>query len=90
MVVAAISSLGSGGLSLSTLVGLQQPDIPALVAAELAANREDPESNEPATVQPQDVDWQETLIPRGAKTRLGDVVRWLVTKERGGPEGDLK
>lgn len=36
-----------------------------------------------------DVRWSEQLVPQGAKTRLGDAVRAVVNKERGGPIAGL-
>ena len=36
-------------------------------------------------VEPSDVPWQQALVPRGTKTGIGDAVRSLVNKERGGP-----
>ena len=31
------------------------------------------------------VDWAAQLVARGSETRLGDALRWIVDKERGGP-----
>ena len=31
------------------------------------------------------IDWAEQLAPRGSETRLGDALRYVVDKERGGP-----
>ena len=39
--------------------------------------------------QPEDIDWQTELAARGLQTRLGDAVRYLANKERGGPIAGL-
>lgn len=86
-VVFAVANLRSGGLSLRAIAGLEQPDLEAEVAAELAAVTpvEDVDEAKQQSMQPSEVTWQTTLIPRGAKTRIGDAVRSLVNQERGGP-----
>ena len=39
--------------------------------------------------RPEDIDWQTELAARGLQTRLGDAVRYLANKERGGPIAGL-
>ncbi len=95
-VVFAVANLRAEGIPLRTIVGLEQPDFEAQVAAEFAKNNTpsqlnnatDPANSDSATnqnLEPHDVAWQKELVPRGTKTRIGDAVRALVKKERGGP-----
>ncbi len=76
------------GLRCGPIVGLEQPDFepqvaanwPALAqtrSAELRAADRRPGAERGA--------WQQELMPRGTKTRMGDAVRSLVNQERGGP-----
>ena len=86
-VVFAVANLRAPGLSLQAVVGLEQPDIPTQVQAELASHEAADRSAaaDEQGLEPSDVPWQQTLVPRGTKTRIGDAVRALVNKERGGP-----
>ena len=43
------------------------------------------DSDQLPTGNAQPTAWSDVLAPRGTKTRLGDALRWLVDKERGGP-----
>lgn len=43
------------------------------------------ETNTEPAAKPTDINWAERLIPRGNETRLGNVLRSIVEKERGGP-----
>ena len=38
---------------------------------------------------PVPVDWTGQLEPRGSETRLGDALRYLIDKERGGPAAGI-
>ncbi len=49
-----------------------------------ASKREERDATNNHSVEPGDVAWQKELIPRGTKTRIGDAVRAVVKKERGG------
>ncbi|MFW6169252.1 MAG: hypothetical protein ACODAD_02100 [Planctomycetota bacterium] len=84
-VVFAVANLRGGEFSLPAMVGLDQPDLEREVAQQLAAAAatEKAERSGPETTQPEN--WRQALQPRGAKTRLGDAVRSLVSQERGGP-----
>lgn len=86
-VVFAVANLRAEGMPVLAIVGLEQVDLEAQVNAELAKNNPapEPEEKEPATLEPSDIAWQQSLLPRGTKTRLGDALRWVVNKERGGP-----
>ena len=44
-----------------------------------------PPENDPPTAQETPIDWSSRLSPRGTETRLGDALRFLIEKERGGP-----
>ena len=52
-------------------------------ALQIAEAMPDERANEQAAV-PQ-VDWPAELVPRGAQTRIGDNLKFIVEKERGGP-----
>ena len=41
------------------------------------------EASQPTAVP--DVDWAQALVPRGAETRLGDAIQFVIDKEQGGP-----
>lgn len=86
-VVFAVANLRAEALPLKAIVGLEQPDFEAQVAAELASNVTAPETDETQLTgtDPSDINWYEALVPRGTKTRLGDAIRSVVNKERGGP-----
>ena len=47
------------------------------------ANPDTDEADQP-NVAPT-VDWAQTLVPRGAETRLGDAIQFVIDKEQGGP-----
>ncbi|MHB8970383.1 MAG: VWA domain-containing protein [Pirellulaceae bacterium] len=85
--VLAVASLRAPDLAWRAIVGLEQPDFAAEVTAELATGKvaDRVETATTPTLEPVDVAWQQALVPRGAKTRLGDAIRATVNKERGGP-----
>ena len=91
VVVFAIANLRAPSVSWRAVVGLEQPNFAAQVQEELAtqepiaAKRDEDEQS----VEPDRVEWQQRLVPRGTKTRIGDAVRFLVNKERGGPIAGL-
>ena len=68
---------------------LRSPDTSLLVSLGLQPETSHdplPEINVEQEIQTEpQVNWSAELIPQGAKTRLGDAVRYLVNKERGGP-----
>lgn len=84
-VVFAVANLRAGDFSLAAITGLDQPDIEAKVVEELAAAGSEESADQDRPEKRQATDWQQTLLPRGTKTRLGDAIRSLVSQERGGP-----
>ncbi len=75
------------------------PDAPLLSIVGLSANRPATDSDEPAEEAEAEgesadlatttEDWQTELLPQGTATRLGDAIRYVVNKERGGPVAGL-
>ncbi len=86
-IVMAVASLRAPDLTWQAIVGLEQPDLEAEVAAKLAAGKsaQRPETAAAPSIEPADVAWQQTLVARSGETRLGDAIRATVNKERGGP-----
>ncbi|HZN32398.1 MAG TPA: hypothetical protein VFB80_01215, partial [Pirellulaceae bacterium] len=74
-VVMATASLRGSEAGLLAILGIEEPKPSAAAAA--------PEKKAEQVV-PQ-VDWTEQLKPRGALTRIGDNLKYLIDKERGGP-----
>lgn len=83
-VVLAVASLRAPDLSWRTLAGLEDPDLAALARADRNSSVVPDSEAAPASEEPSDVRWQELLDARGTATRLGDALRTLVQKERGG------
>lgn len=85
------------GLVCAAVVQLRNPDIgwPQLagrvpVVGAIPAAPAPTENSNPADATSDDeetltVDWQQALQPVGVQTRMGDALRWIVEKERGGP-----
>lgn len=85
LVVLAVGSLRNPDVRFQVMIGWKTPGVPA-------SGADRPADARPAagpSRQPQDVDWQQELAARGLQTRLGDAVRYLVNKERGGPIAGL-
>jgi len=76
VVVVGVGNLRHPELSFTDTLGITSPDLTQVSTNPDVAN---PEFDLP------DVDWASALSPRGTKTRLGDAIEYLVTKERGGP-----
>ena len=74
-IVMATASLRGSEAGLLAILGLREVKPPA-------ASDSPGEKNEQAVPQ---VDWTEQLKPRGALTRIGDNLKYIVDKERGGP-----
>jgi uncharacterized membrane protein HdeD (DUF308 family) len=86
VVVFAVANLRAPGIPWRAIVGLEQPDFAAQVQAELVQSPTDGDGGEQTdTVEPDEIQWQQQLVPRGMETRIGDAVRFVVNKERGGP-----
>jgi len=85
LVVLAVGNLRNPDVTFPVMIGWRAP-----VAPDSGADR--PADARPAadpSRQPQGVDWEQELAARGLQTRLGDAVRYLVNKERGGPIAGL-
>lgn len=78
----AIGHLQTPSLGLLQVFGLQSVEPPKPTEAELAASEETSEENQKLEIN--DVDWDAALLPKGAKTRVTDSIRYLINKERGG------
>jgi hypothetical protein len=86
VVVFAVANLRAPGISWQTIVGLQQPDFATQVQQQLAQSQTDVEPEDEITSrEPDQIQWQQQLVPRGVETRIGDAVRFVVNKERSGP-----
>ena len=73
VIVIAVGNLRHPQLSFTATLGLTTPEF---------SSEQDATNN---SIELPEIDWQTTLLPRGAKTRMGDAVQYLVNKERGGP-----
>jgi len=60
-------------IGISAILGLSKPQAPS----------NDKEDEQPVELPP--IDWTASLLPRGVETRLGDNLKALIDKERGGP-----
>lgn len=47
--------------------------------------KEKSEDSAPPSQNPEDINWGEQLLARGVESRIGEAIRFLVNKERGGP-----
>lgn len=85
IVVLAIGNLRNPDVGLTTMLGLsdERP------ADELA--QEDGTGNSDGTESDaeKEIDWATELAARGLQTRMGDALRYLVNKERGGPAAGI-
>ncbi len=84
VVVLAVATLRAPDLSWRVLAGWEEPDLTSLVRADQNSSPATESADAPASEEPSDVRWQEVLDARGTATRLGDALRTLVQKERGG------
>jgi hypothetical protein len=75
VVLLAVASLRGSEAGLLALVGLRR--VEAFVPSE--------DGKPAAPAEPSPVDWAGQLAPRGSETRIGDNLRALVERERGGP-----
>ena len=76
------------GLVVLAVANLRHPDLDLLEIAGLReaklATPQDENAEEAPAEEPQ-IDWAQQLFPRGGQTRIGDNLKFLVDKERGGP-----
>jgi len=78
---------------LLAVANLRNPDIEFLAMIGLSDGQFTEDDNGPSpdpqpeedSLEPIDIDWTEALAAHGLKTRLGEALRYLVNKERGGP-----
>jgi hypothetical protein len=86
VVVLAVASLRQPDVSWRAVAGL--PEAPVSPSDESPAPIEgeggDPSKTPPAPAAA-DTDWRERLAARGGETRLGEALRYLIERERGGP-----
>lgn len=75
LLILAVAQLRTPDAGLGVTLGLQPP--PPLQPNDPLVSSEAPQEVE--------VDWQAALIPRGGETRIGDALRFVINKERGGP-----
>ncbi len=85
LVVLAVGNLRNPDIKFLVMIGWKTPVAPDLTADRTAEDRPAADKSR----EPQDVDWEQELAARGLQTRLGDAVRYLVNKERGGPIAGL-
>ncbi len=85
-ILLAVASLRAPDLSLRAILGWVEPDFESVARAGLARTdaRVEVETDEMPASDPSDITWQQALLPRGAQTRLGDAIRSVVNRERGG------
>ncbi len=79
VVILGVAQLRFPQVDFASTVGLKTPVAPAESAA---GPRDDGDAAAP--LRTADVDWDAQLAPRGAETRLGDALRYLVNRERNG------
>jgi len=80
LVVLAVANLRQPDISLLATLGLENAKPPPAVATPRADDKQPTDSPRAA-----DVNWQQEMKPRGAETRIGDALRQLINRERGGP-----
>nr|MCU0983284.1 VWA domain-containing protein [Pirellulaceae bacterium] len=85
LVVLAVANLRNPAVEFLAVIGWKEPADPGRVPGQ--GEKERPAATEAR--QPEDIDWQTELAARGLQTRLGDAVRYLANKERGGPIAGL-
>ncbi|HUE73626.1 MAG TPA: VWA domain-containing protein [Pirellulaceae bacterium] len=81
LVVLAVANLRHPDIGLLAIAGIRE----ARLADEQESGVRDQESEEKQEQDEIVVKWNEALLPRGAQTRIGDNLKYLVDKERGGP-----
>ncbi len=85
LVTLAIADLRNPEVGWLATFGISDP-AKSRVAENKTSEDESGDERQPAEEDPElRVDWKTALLPRGVETRLGEAVRFLVNKERGGP-----
>jgi len=77
VVVLAVANLRRPEINLLAIVGLREPEIEK--PDEPATKRDEAKETKAK------VDWKEQLLPKGVETRIGDNLKYIIDKERGGP-----
>ncbi len=85
LVVLAVANLRNPAVDFLAVIGWRETADAGRASVQGTTDR--PAADEAR--QPKEIDWQTELAARGLQTRLGDAVRYLVTKERGGPIAGL-
>ncbi|MBC8871563.1 MAG: VWA domain-containing protein [Planctomycetes bacterium] len=80
VVVLAVGNLRNPDVGFLAMIGLEDGQF----TEDDTGTSPDPES-EAESLEPANIDWPEALAAHGLKTRLGEALRYLVNKERGGP-----
>ncbi len=82
-----VANLRNPRVPLLAAAGLQKPTPRKLVddepVAPVAPNKQD--ETAPKQQNPADINWADRLMARGVESRIGEAIRFLVNKERGGP-----
>ncbi len=81
VVVVAVASLRNPDVEFLCMIGVKAGG-PARGGVTPSS---DSQPDDDPALEAGDVDWAEELTARGLKTRLGEALRYLVNKERGGP-----
>ncbi len=90
LVVVAVASLRNPEVRFSAVIGWDEAG--AAGRARSSGETRSPDADSAAArrpPEPAEIDWETELAARGLQTRLGDAVRYLVGKERGGPIAGL-
>lgn len=85
IVVLAAANLRNPQVRLAAVLGWHEV---AVTRSEPAGGAADPAAAS-RPLQPDQIDWETELAARGLQTRLGDAIRYLANKERGGPIAGL-
>lgn len=78
IIVFGVANLKHPELELAAIIGLKDPP-PEDSSATRTTNNDEKSPAIP------DVSWKKELVPRGVETRIGDALRFVLNKERGGP-----
>lgn len=86
MVVLATASLAGAEVGVKAILGLSPlPGSRGAQEAKAAEEANTDGTSKQGSESVKEVDWQAELAPRGAETRLGDALRFIVERQRGGP-----
>lgn len=85
LVVLAVANLRNPEVQFLAVIGWDETAGSKRGSDDAASDRTDAER----VREPEEIDWETELAARGLQTRLGDAVRYLANKERGGPIAGL-